>query len=305
MVSVDYGSPTAKGEIEVLMEYRAIAGLRLGRKLSLATAAVAALGSPFLTGVLSVCSSRAQSQSRSGSAQSFEVVSIKPNRGGARNSGFKRFTGGQLDAANITLKMLIAFAYDIPEERILQGPAWLDSERYDILAKPDQGTDQPVDRSMGTIRLRTQTLLADRFKLTFRKESRQLPIFRLTVDKGGPKRLQPPKGPSPDLFTNGHHVTCQAASMAFFAKNFLTGQVGGPVFDETGIKGNFDFSMDWSADDNPSRSTVDAGDQRSAADPTEPSLFTALREQLGLKLIASKGPVEVLVIRYTEKPSEN
>ena len=287
------------------MKKRAVPGLRLARKLSLASAAVATLGGLFLTGVLSVRSSRAESQSGSGSAQSFEVVSIKPNRSGARNSGFKRFTGGQLDATNITVKMLIAFAYDIPQERILQGPAWLDSERYDILAKADQATDQPADRSMGAIKLRTQTLLADRFKLTLQKETRQLPIFRLLVDKGGPKHLLPSKGASPDLFTNGRHVTCQAASMAFFAKNFLMGQLGGPVFDETGIQGNFDFSMDWSSGDSQPGRPVDAADARSAPDPMQPSLFTALKEQLGLKLEAGKGPVEVLVIAHAEKPSEN
>jgi uncharacterized protein (TIGR03435 family) len=285
------------------MKNRAVPRLRLGCKLSLASAAVATLGGLFLTGVLSVRSSRAQSQS--GGAMSFDVASIRPNRSGARNSGFKRFTGGQLDATNVTLKMLIAFAYNIPEERILQGPPWLDSDKYDVLAKSDQGTDRPVDRSMGAIKLRTQSLLADRFKLTLQQETRQLPIFKLVVDKGGPKRLLPPKGASPDLFTNGRHVTCQAASMAFFAKNFLTGQVSEPVFDETGIQGNFDFSMDWSPDDNPPRRPGDTGDERSAPDPMEPSLFTALREQLGLKLVASKGPVEVLVIGHAEKPSEN
>src|ERR1700746_164276 len=131
--------------------YCSVSGSRLRRKPLLAAAVMAALG-PFLTGVLSVRPIRAQSQSAGGSPPSFEVASIKPNRSGARNSGFKRFTGGELDATNITLKMLIAFAYDPPQERILQGPAWLDSERYDILAKPDVGPDRPVDRSVGAIK---------------------------------------------------------------------------------------------------------------------------------------------------------
>jgi uncharacterized protein (TIGR03435 family) len=294
----------SREQIEALMKYCAVPGLRLSRKLLPAAAAVVALCGPFLTLVLFVCPSRAQSQVGGVAAQSFEVASIKPNRSGARNSGFKRFTGGELDATNITLKMLIAFAYETPQERILQGPAWLDSDRYDILAKPDRATDQPSDQSMGAIRLRTQALLADRFKLAIHKETRQLPVFMLLVDKGGPKHLLPPKGGRPDLFTNGRHVTCQAASMAFFAKNFLTGQVGGPVSDETGIEGNFDFSMDWSNDNAPGR-PADASDDRSAAESVAPSLFTALREQLGLKLEASKGPVEVLVIGHAEKPSEN
>ncbi len=158
---------------------------------------------------------------------------------------------------------------------------------------------------MGATKLRTQMLLADRFQLTLHKETRQLAIFRLVVDKGGPKHLLPAKGAGPDLFTNKRHVTCQAVSMAFFAKNFLSGQVGGPVFDETGIQGNFDFSLDWSPGDSAPNRPGDAGDERSAPDPMAPSLFTALREQLGLKLEAGKGPVEVLVIGHAEKPSGN
>jgi len=294
-----------KKRIEGIMGYRAALRLGLGRKLLLAATTAAVLGGPFLAGALFVRSSRAQSQSVVAGAQPFGVASIKPNRSGARNSGFKRFTGGELDATNLTLKMLIAFAYDIPQERILQGPAWLDSERYDILAKPDESSDRPVDRSMGVLRLRTQALLADRFKLTLHKETRQLPIYKLLVDKGGPKQLQPPKGDKPDLFTNGRHVTCQATSMEFFAKNFLTGQVGGPVIDQTGIEGNFDFSMDWAPDDNSPKRPGDAGEERSAPDPSGPSLFSALREQLGLKLEGSKGPVEVLIIDRAVKASGN
>ncbi|HTX34295.1 MAG TPA: M56 and DUF3738 domain-containing protein [Bryobacteraceae bacterium] len=291
--------------IEGIMGYRAMGRLGLVRKLLLAAAAAAALGGPLLTGALFVRSIRAQSQSLAGGAPAFGVASIKPNRTGARNSGFRRFTGGQLDATNIPLRMLIAFAYDIPQDRVLQGPGWLDSERYDILAKPDAGSGQAVDRSMGAIRLRTQALLADRFKLALHKETRQLPIFRLVVDSGGPKHLQPPKGNTPDLFTNGHHVTCQAASMEFFAKVFLTGQMGGPVLDETGIQGKFDFSMDWTPDDNPPARPGDPGEVGSAPDPAGPTLMRALREQLGLKLVPGKGPVEVLIVDRADKASEN
>jgi uncharacterized protein (TIGR03435 family) len=158
---------------------------------------------------------------------------------------------------------------------------------------------------MRAIRLRTQALLADRFKLTLHKDTKQLPVFRLLVEKDGPKNLQPPKGNSPDLFTNGHHVMCQATSMAFFAKNFLAGQLGGPVIDETGIQGDFDFSMDWTPDDNSPRRPADTSDPPTAVDPGGPSLFSALREQLGLKLAAGKGPVEVLIIDHAEKGSGN
>jgi bla regulator protein blaR1 len=297
--------PELKGRIEAIMGCRRVQRLGLFQKVFLTAALATVIGGPCWIGALSVRAGRAQSQSDGGSVPPFAVASIKPNRSGERNSGFRRFTGGQLDARNVTVRMLISFAYDLPQDRIFQGPAWLDSERYDVLAKPDQDAAQSADRSMGAIRRRTAALLADRFKLVLHKDTRQFPIFRLVVDKNGPKNLQPPKGKSPDLFTNGHHVTCYDASMAFFAKNFLVGQVGGPVIDETGIQGNFDFSMDWAPDDLSARRPADAGDPPVAPDLNAPSFFSALREQLGLKLEAGKGPVEVLVIDHAEKASEN
>ena len=299
------GGADLKRRIAAIMECRAALRLDLARKLFLAAALIASIGAPFWSGVLFVRASHAQSPTIAASTPPFAVASIKPNRSGDRNSGFRRFTGGQLNALNISLRMLIAFAYDLPENRILQGPGWLDSDRYDILAKPDPDGSRPGDRSMGATRLRTQALLADRFKLVLHKETRQFPIFKLLVDKDGPKHLQPAQGNSPDLVSNGHHVTCQAASMAFFAKIFLTGELGGPVLDETGITGNFDFSMDWAPAPDLQRRPPDAGDVPTASDPSGPSLVTALREQLGLKLEAGKGPVEVLIVDRVEKASEN
>ncbi len=297
--------PNLKKRIEAIMQCRTVRRLDLGRKLFLAAALSAAIGGPFCTGVLFVRAGRAQSPSVAGSVAPFAVAAIKPNRTGDRNSGFRRFVGGALDARNISLKMLIAFAYDLPGNRILQGPAWLETDRYDILAKPDQSAGQSLDTSMGATRLRTQAFLADRFKLILHKDARELPIFTLLVEKYGPKHLQPAKPNPQDLVNNGHHVACQAASMAFFAKVFLTGELGAPVIDQTGIKGSFDFSLDWNPDDNSRRMPADSVDQLPAADPSGPSLFSALKEQLGLRLEAGKGPVEVLVIDHAEKASEN
>ncbi len=296
--------PHLKRRIEAIMESPAMLRLSLGGKLFVTAVLGAVIGGPFWTGMLVVRASQAQSPSPAG-IPGFGVASIKANRSGDRNSGFRRFIGGELNTVNITLKMLIAFAYDIPEDRVLQGPGWLDSEKYDILAKPDRGAGQPVDLSMGAIRVRTQALLADRFKLVLHKDTRQLPIFKLLVDKNGPRNLEPPKGTVPDLINNGHHVMCVATSMEFFAKVFLTEQMGGPVIDQTGIKGNFDFTMDWTPDESASRRPSEPGDPSKAPDPTGPSLLSALREHLGLKLEVGKGPVEVLIIDRAEKASEN
>jgi bla regulator protein blaR1 len=293
-----------KTRIEAIMGRRTVVKLGIGRKLLIVLAFTVALADPLIVGLLSDRPSLAQSQGAG--TQAFEVASIKANRTGARNSGFRRFTGGQLDATNVTLKMLISFAYDISQDQILQGPAWLDSERYDVLAKPDRSSgSETSDPSMAGIRFRTQTLLAERFKLTLHKESRELPIFALVVDKGGPRNLRAPKGNSADLVNNGHHVECYAASMEMFANVFLAGQVHTVVVDKTGIQGQFDFAMDWIPDDLSARRPGDPNEERTATDPTGPSLFAALREQLGLRLEATKGPVNILVVDHAEKPSEN
>jgi bla regulator protein blaR1 len=298
--------PDLKRRIITIVARRAVRRMDFARKALVAAALGAATMGPFWAGVTFIRASRAQSQPNgaAGSTAPFAAAAIKPNHSSALNSGFRRFTGGGLNAVNISLKSLIAFAYDIPQDRIVGGPRWLDGDRYDILAKPDEESGQPVDRSMRAIRLRTQALLADRFQLALHKDTREMPIFKLVADKGGPKHLAAPAGESADLVSNGHHVTCTSVSMEFFAKNFLTGEVHAPVVDQTGIQGVFDFSMDWAPDMVAPRRTAD-GQPAVAPDPTGPSLFSALREQLGLKLEPGKGPVEVLVVDRAEKASGN
>jgi bla regulator protein BlaR1 len=298
-----------KKRIAAIMAHRTARPLDWQRKSALIAAAVLALFVPIAIGVLCAPPSHAQSQSVTPSADAFEVATIKPNRTGARNSGFKRFTGGVLNATNIPLRMLIAFAYDLPQDQIQEGPGWIDTDRYDILAKPDRSSDSggapATDLSMEMIRRRTRSLMVDRFKLTLRKETRQLPVYELLLASGGPKHLKEATEGTPDLVTNGHHVTCRRSSMAFFAKVFLTGQLGKPVLDKTGIAGEFDFAMDWAPDEVQPKHPGDAAEERNAADPLGPSLFAALQEQLGLKLTATKGPVEILVVSHAEKPTEN
>jgi uncharacterized protein (TIGR03435 family) len=261
------------------------------------------IGAPFWAGVLFVRASDAQTSSAPALVAPFGVASIKPSASGEMNRGFRRFAGGGLDTVNITLKMLISFAYDLPGDRILQGPSWLDSDGYEILAKPDHEAGQPVDTSMRAIRIRTQSLLADRFKLALHKETRQLTIYKLLVDKGGPKHLGAAKGSAPDWVNNGHHIDCLAVTMELFAKGFLTEQMRLPVIDQTGIKGSFDFSMDWVPEErSPGRPE---GEPSAASDASGPSFLPALREQLGLKLEAGKRPVEVLIVDHAQKPLQN
>ena len=303
ILAAGVAGPDLRRRIEAIMARRASLPLDWPRKLFLSSALAIMIGAPFWAGVLFVRAGDAQTPSAAAPVAPFGVASIKPARSGEVNRGFRRFVGGGLDTVNITLKMLISFAYDLPADRILQGPSWLDSDGYDILAKPDPETGQKIDISRRAIRIRTQSLLADRFKLALHKETRQLTIFKLLVEKNGPKHLEAAKGSTPDWVNNGHHLDCMAMTMELFAKGFLTDQMRLPVIDQTGINGSFDFSMDWAPEErSPGRPEAEPS---AASDQSGPSFLTALREQLGLKLESGKGPVEVLIVDHAQKPSEN
>jgi uncharacterized protein (TIGR03435 family) len=217
------------------------------------------------------------------SAQMFEVASIKPNHAGPGSSGI-RVTAGRVAMENVSLKKVTLWAYGIPDDReyALVGPDWLTSELFDIQAS------FPAEAQPQQVRLMTQSLLADRFKLALHPETRQLPFYALTVAKTGPKIRRVEDG---QTRTSGRPGRFQATkiSMHKFAdliSNFMKLQ----VVDETGVEGVFDFTLEWSPDE------MNPGSESAGA-----SLFTALQEQLGLKLEGRKGPVDVLVVDHMEK----
>ncbi len=218
---------------------------------------------------------------------SFEVVSVKPTQGQQMNSGFRRASPGNLNATNVSVRFLIEYAYGVRDDQVAGGPSWLDSDRYEIVAKPPEGSDT----SEAVKRLRTQSLLADRFHVAFHRQTKELPVFVLITAKNGPKGLHEASAGRTDFVNNGHHLSATRLSMQGFARDFLAPQIGRSVFDKTGIAGEFDFALDWAPDD--------------AASETAPTLFIALQEQLGLKLEQQKGPVEVLVIDHAGRPTEN
>jgi len=238
----------------------------------------------------------------------FEVASIKPNHSAARNSGFRRASPGSLNATNVTLKMLISYAYDVRDYQISGGAGWIDAERYDILAKPEpgEGTHPATEMERNAmLRRRVQTLLADRFQLVLRRSTKELPTFTLFLAKNGPKGLTAGTGEKSELVDNGHHLTCREITMASFCKIFLQSYLRRWVVDKTGITGAFDFSLDWVPEEGQRRLPEGEPAAAAPASPDGPSFFTALQEQLGLKLEPGKGPVEVLMIESAEKPSEN
>jgi uncharacterized protein (TIGR03435 family) len=250
----------------------------------------------------------------------FEVASIKRNLSGEASSSF-RPSPARFEALNQTLRRLLIHAYSLKESQLLGGPAWVDSDRYDIEAKAD-GT-----ASSSRMMVMLQTILTDRFKLALHRETKEGPIYALTVAKGGLK-LQPlkegscipfdPDNPAPVtgrkpsdscgyLGYGRDMLEATGITMADLAVAFshLTGQT---VVDKTGITGRFPVHLTFVLDDKtpqvPAAAPGDAGSPLPSVD-AGPSIFAAVQEQLGLKLEPGKGPVEVLVIDHAEKPSEN
>lgn len=223
-------------------------------------------------------------------AQEFDVASVKANKSGLYQSSISR-PGGQVVFENVPLRECIGFAYGIgvDQEYALSGPAWLNSDRYDIVAKVAPNT--PRDQVLVILR----TLLRERFKLEIHRESRELRVYALTAARGGP-RLKKASGSEGNFTFRSGHIIGSALSMSELA-NRLSGPVfklGRPVVNSTGLPGTFDFTLDWTPDD----TSVDGA--------AGPSLFTAIQEQLGLKLEPSKSLVEVLVVDHVERvPIEN
>ena len=301
--------------IEAIMSNRHGRKLNRAKKTLLALAGAAAPTLPILIGI-----GHAQPPAPT---QQFEVATVKPNNSGA-DAGFNRIMpGGRLSAENAPLRTLIASAYNIRFSQLSGGPSWLDSAHYDIEAR---GQLKPGVKVADQMNRMLQSLLADRFKLKIHRETKEMPIYALTVARNGPKLeasqggpcLDPVGGhePSFDDLASGRIMPCgrvyntpgkmlgSRVSMAKFASSLST-TVSRPVVDETGLTGIYDIALKWLPDDSSTPPGPDVPTPATLADQG-PSIFTALQEQLGLRLEAQKGPVEVLVIDHVEKtPTPN
>jgi uncharacterized protein (TIGR03435 family) len=236
-------------------------------------------------------------------AQSFEVASIKrspPVSGDRQFNGFQTPGGGRLNTFNTTLRMLVAFAYNVKDYQLSGGAGWTKSETYDIVAKGDASATPAQIEAM------VQKLLKERFKLALRHQTKDAPIYDLVVAKGGSKIQEDTSSVPARMGTTGRgHAIAQKASLAMFVQT-LGNIAGRPVVDKTGLASTYSFKLDWTPDPGEGGQRAGPGGQEIAPpDPNGPSLFTALQEQLGLKLEAAKGPVESLVIEAAERPSEN
>ena len=291
----------------------------LGRsgKILLALAAILALVAPLTFGLLTAPMVHAQSAVRqpSGPAESFEVASIKPSDPGGQNTFVNITPGGSFRASNINLKFLVRFAYQVEDFQILGSPPWMNAERYDIEAKSSdlagvdirKMSDAQREEFQNRIRIKAQSLLAERFKLAIHSESREMPVYELIVAKSGPKltaaAADDGKGPRGMRMRRGQFEG-MGATLSMLAQA-LSDATGRKVIDKTGITGNHDFKLEWTPEPGQMAPPPGGGNEPPPPDPSGPSIFTAIEEQLGLKLRAAKGPVEVLVIDHAEKPSAN
>jgi uncharacterized protein (TIGR03435 family) len=257
----------------------------------------------------------------------FEVASIKPNTSGNNMIMIRPPVGGRFTATNARLKTLVVIAYKVQDFEISGGPSWTNTDGYDITAKA-------TDSNIGIDQLRPmlQTLLEDRFQLKVHRETKEVPVYALLAGKNGPKLPEakeggctsfnsnspPPPSPAPGqfpptpcggFFMGPNHLEGGKIGMEQFV-SALSNLLGQPVIDKTGFKGTFDVKLDFSPEGTrmggrggfgPPGAPPEAGN----ADNAPPSIFTALQEQLGLKLESQKGPGEILVIDHAEKASEN
>jgi uncharacterized protein (TIGR03435 family) len=198
--------------------------------------------------------------------------------------------------------MLIMFAYDVKDFQVSGGPGWADSEAYDIVAKAEGNATR------AQLRLMLQALLKDRFKLVLRQETKDAPIYELVVAKGGSKiREDTAETRHRIALTGPGKLIAVGTSVAPFVQ-ILGTLAGRPVVDKTGLASNYTFQLNWTpavGEGGLMGPPRPDGAPVAPLDSNGPSLFTAIQEQLGLRLQSAKGPVESLVIEKAEKPTEN
>ena len=264
----------------------------------------------LITSLISICAiSIASSQAAStpatanahATASAYDVMTIKPNITGSGSMGMDT-KGDHFVAHNISLKHLLQYVYDLNEDSILGVPAQLDSVRFDIEAKVVE-PDLDVLKKMNSEQRRAmlQPLVTERFQLKTHTESRILPVYELVVVKGGPKfKLAEDQTKlgwgDTGLYYNRSDIKLEGRGlpMPHLAKT-LADQVHRTVIDKTGLTGNYDLTLQWTPDGAPASTDADS----------TPDIYTAVQEQLGLKLQSAKAPVEVLVVDHAAMPSEN
>jgi uncharacterized protein (TIGR03435 family) len=289
-------------------------------KLALCWAGWIALLLPAALG--SMHSTRVQAQMQTDDAgekvPEYAVTTVKPAKSDDGRV-MMMFTPDGISVSGVTLQLLLREAFGVGDDRILGAPGWVKTNRFDIEAKVD-GADVPKLAKISPEQRRTMLvpLLADRFGLRFHHETRELPVYALVIAKGG-SRLK--ESATPDTAPGGGpprrmtmirgrgNIEGQGSSIENLV-HVLSEQLGRTIIDKTGLTGTYDYTLNWAPDDAPHMGGEPGGgppggDDASPPDAGGPSVFTAIQEQLGLKLEPQKGPVDVIIVDHVEAPSAN
>lgn len=244
------------------------------------------------------------SSAQSASAPAFETASIKPQPWTGQGSVGVFVRGNTLDAEHVSLFSLVTFAYNLRDVQLSGGPSWArsdvlsSSELYQVIAKASGDTPPP----MNMFRQMLQTLLADRFKLRVHHVQKDLPIYNLMVNKGGPKLKESPADAkfnfvASSVGRSGVRIVATHMTVRQLIEHQLSAYTDRPIFDKTGLAAPYDFTVEFAVENVPSGQEPDTIDG--------PALVTAVKEQLGLKLEPGSAPFDTVVIDHAERPSEN
>jgi bla regulator protein BlaR1 len=334
-----------KDRIVRIMSNKMTHKLDAGRKALLGAAAIFALAMPVVLGMVHAPEILAEAAQQLAAAKfpKFEVVSIKPYKANAMITGI-RMTPDGVNITGIPLYMIVREAFGLSGDRVLNEPDWVKSDRYDVAAKVNSADVSRLEKLEPEQRWAMMLpVLEDRCGLKFHHEMKTLEVYALVPAKGGPKlklsqsaangtavktagQSATPPLPSSDragdglsekklgqffmrMSTQGMSMNAHGVPIAGLVR-LLSLQLGSTVVDRTDLTGKYDFTLSWTPDRAPSGAMerpggAPAGESPAPAEATGPSLFTALQEQLGLKLVARKEPVDVVVIDHIEKPSPN
>jgi uncharacterized protein (TIGR03435 family) len=229
----------------------------------------------------------------------FEVATVKPTGASFAGKSVGMPPNGDLVIRGMTLKDVIQFAFGLHPNLIVGASGWMDGERYDILARPEPGRLPSADELKSMLR----RLLEDRFKLTFHRAFQEASVYVIVVAKTGSKMKE--RSPvdaeaSTSLTFQGARLPAKAVSMPMLAEA-LTIVLDRPVIDGTGLRGKYDFDLAWM----PEPDQFDGHGSAAPSDANAPNIFTAMQEQLGLRLDSRKGSVQSLIVDHAERPAGN
>jgi uncharacterized protein (TIGR03435 family) len=248
----------------------------------------------------------------------FDVISVKPDKSGGGT--MLQMTPDGFTMANMPIDTLLTQGFQVNPNQIVDEPGWAKTDKWDIQAKVAPEDVAALGKmSFDQRRAMFVRVLTDRFGLTVQHGTRELPVYALVVAKGGLKMMEskpdpnaPPKGAPPKMRGDDGKISGQGVSMEFLA-SVLSRIVGRTVVDRTGLTTQYDFALHWTPEGGAAAVGPGAGGSTSDGGATQPvsdagsgeSIFTAIPEQLGLKLEPAKAPVDVIVIGHLEKPTEN